>query len=128
MADPRVLVVDDDEALLRVVRMTLAYEGFEVQTAADGIEALGLLDATDVDVVVLDLQMPRMDGNEFYRKARERGYRFPVLILSAYGAEKACDDLGAAGFVDKPFDPDALVAKVRAILAYSGQNTGLRMA
>jgi two-component system alkaline phosphatase synthesis response regulator PhoP len=114
--DIRVLVVDDDEALLRMVRLTLSSAGCLVTTAGSGIEGLDRLDEDDdYDVIVLDLQMPRMDGRSFYHEMRERGHRPEVVVLSAYGAQEARRELGASAAVSKPFDPDYLVETVRRV-------------
>ncbi|HXH20965.1 MAG TPA: response regulator [Dehalococcoidia bacterium] len=112
--NPRVLLIDDDRALLRMARLALASDAMVVDTAADGVEGLEKLAAADFDVIVLDLQMPRMDGREFYREMRSRGYRTPVIILSAYGAETARKELGAECAVTKPFDPASLIRVVRS--------------
>jgi len=99
-----------------MVRLALVSDGFEVETAGDGIEGLDCMQQRMFDVVVVDLQMPRMDGRTFHRELRARGYRTPVVILSAYGAEAAGEELGAEAAVSKPFDPDALTAAVRRLL------------
>src|SRR5688500_17693678 len=91
----RILVVDDDRSLLRSIRMTLALEGFSVETAVDGLEGLERVESAKFDLVVLDLQMPHMDGRTFFREMRSRGYNMPVLVLSAYGAEAARVELQA---------------------------------
>jgi CheY-like chemotaxis protein len=66
--------------------------------------------------VILDLQMPVMDGRTFYRTFKQQGYRAPVVILSAYNAEGARLELGADAALDKPFDPDTLSATVHELL------------
>lgn len=113
---PTVLVMDDDPALLRVVRLVLSSDGFSVDTAADGIAGLERFEAQPPAAIVLDLQMPRMDGRAFFRELRSRGHKTPVLILSAYGAEEACRELGADGAIGKPFDPDHLSNAVRRLV------------
>lgn len=125
-ATPRVLVIDDDVSLLRVIRLSLRYEGFDVQTARDGLEGLEKVEAGDFDLVLLDLQMPRMDGRAFYRELRSRGHEVPVVILSAYGAQEALADLQAQGAVGKPFDPSVLVSSIRRVLSpAAGDGVGL---
>ena len=109
---PVVLVVDDDRPVARMVAATLGLEGYSVMVAHDGKEALERVDAESPDVICLDLQMPVMDGREFFRELRRRGVLTPVVVLSAYGAESAQLELGADGFVDKPFDPDRLVSAI----------------
>jgi len=108
----RVLVIDDDEALLRMVRLCLRTAGMFVVTADDGRAALESLEDGDFDVIVLDLQMPGMDGRTFYREKASSGHDEPVIILSAYGAEEARRQLGAAAAMAKPFDPDTLIETV----------------
>lgn len=105
----RVLVVDDDPALRRLIASTLADAGLEVRTAQDGRTALELSLQAPPDVVVLDLEMPEMDGRACFRALRSRGIRAPVLILSAYGARNAASELGAEAAMDKPFDASELV-------------------
>jgi two-component system response regulator MprA len=100
-----------------MLRLCLASDGFSVDTAEDGFQGLDRLAAQEFDAVVLDLQMPRMDGRTFFREMRSRGHTAPVLILSAYGAEAARDELNAEGAVAKPFDPDVLTATVRKVIA-----------
>jgi DNA-binding response OmpR family regulator len=112
----RVLLVDDDPALLRMLALIFRTEGFDVLTARNGVEALDVIVAQPVDAIVLDLQMPVMDGREFYREVRTRGLEIPVVILSAYGAEEARRELGAPAAVTKPFDTDLLVNEVRRLL------------
>ena len=119
---PRVLVIDDDQALLRMVRLSMASDGLEVTTATDGIEGLEALESADYDVVVLDLQMPRMDGRAFFREAVSRGHNPQVVILSAYGAEQAQHELKVAAAVPKPFDPDVLIETVRQVASRAASN------
>ena len=109
-------MVDDDEALVRLIRLSLSIEGLEVITATDGIVALEKIDADGFDVLVLDLQMPRMDGRELFRRLRDRGYNVPVLILSAYGAEAARLELRAEAAMGKPFNTEELVSRVRSLI------------
>ena len=111
-----VLVVDDDAAIARLVRLALRASGFDAITAANGAEALRRLDDHDADLIVLDLEMPVMGGREFYRRLRARGSRVPVVILSAYGAERARAELGADAAVQKPFEPAELVAVIGRLL------------
>jgi DNA-binding response OmpR family regulator len=99
-----------------MVGATLSIEGFQVRVAHDGAEALESIDGQPPDAVLLDLQMPVMDGRECFKVMRGRGFLMPVVIVSAYGAEAAQRELGADGFVNKPFDPDNLVAVVRRAL------------
>lgn len=112
----QVLVVDDDPVVQRLVRVTLADAGYEVAVASDGEEALRLASAASPDAIVLDLEMPRLDGRAAYRELRQRGVRTPVLILSANGAHTARRELSAEASLDKPFDPTELVRRVDRLL------------
>lgn len=108
--------MDDDPPLLRLVSLTLATEGFQVTTAEDGLRALEKLESNDFDLIILDLQMPRMDGRTFYREMRGRGYQTAVLILSAYGAEAAQKELQAEAAMAKPFDPEVLIRATKNLI------------
>jgi len=113
----RVLIVDDDVNLMRLLRTILRTAGFEVLTADQGIAALDLLAVESVDLIILDLRMPVIDGRTLYREMRSRGVAAPILIASAYGARSAQVELGAQGFIEKPFDPDRLVEAVNEAIA-----------
>jgi DNA-binding response OmpR family regulator len=112
---PRVLIIDDDQALLRMLQLSMSSDGLEVTTARNGVEALDELSVSDYDVVILDLEMPRMDGRAFFREMTSRGHNPKVVILSAYGAQKAQRELEVAAAVPKPFDPDELIETVRKV-------------
>src|SRR4051794_26665590 len=111
----RILIVDDDDRLVRMMRLTLVTEDFEVETATDGVVALEKLDSAQFDVIVLDLQMPRMDGRACYRAMRQRGTQTPVVIVSAYDAEAGRAELGANRAISKPFDPRVLVRAIQEL-------------
>lgn len=87
------------------------------------MEGLDRLAEHSFDLILLDLQMPRMDGRTFYKEIRSRQISIPVLILSAYGSERARDELQAEGALSKPFHPDALSRTIRDILAEYGDGT-----
>ncbi len=112
----RVLIVDDDQALTRMVRIAMLSAGFSVEVAGDGESALDRVAQRSPDVILLDLQMPGMDGRTFYRELRKRGNAVPVVILSAFGASGARRELDAQAHVEKPFDPDELVQVVYDVL------------
>ena len=116
---PAVLVVDDDLAIQRLLEMTLAGEGYEVRLAANGREALDALDGWLPDVILLDLMMPVMDGRAFRaaQRALAIGLDVPVIVLSAArDGNAAIEELGAAGGVEKPFDPDDLLLAIQSCL------------
>ena len=121
---PRILVLDDDAGIRRMVEMVLESEGFEVLGASDGRVALGLVEQARFDLIVVDLQMPVMDGRTFYRELRQAGYQMPVIVLSAYGARVAAVELGAEAGMGKPFDIDDLIDLVNELLAPAGASRG----
>jgi two-component system response regulator ResD len=115
----RVLVVDDEPMVRDVLARYLAHEGFTVDVAADGQEALERVDEAEPDLVLLDLMLPRVDGYEVFRVLRERGTVMPVIMLTARGEETdriVGLEFGADDYVTKPFSPREVVARVRAVL------------
>jgi DNA-binding response OmpR family regulator len=116
-----ILVVDDDPIVRRLVSATLQDEGYRVSVAAGGEEAIALAVAVPPDAVVLDLQMPGMDGYAVFRDLRSAGVHAPVLILSAYGAHEARRTLQAAAALDKPFDSAELLRRLHRILPRTGE-------
>ena len=119
----KLLVVDDDPALARTLRVALGVEGYEVETAADGADALHRLAAAHFDAVVLDVSMPVLDGLAVCRRMRERRDRTPVLMLTARDAvddRVSGLDAGADDYLVKPFALDELNARVRALLRRAG--------
>ena len=113
-----VMVVDDEPAIVRLVRAKLQADGYAVITAARGEEALALLDDERPELVILDLMMPGMDGFETLRRIREVG-QIPVIMLTARAGD--ADKVrglqgGADDYLTKPFNPDELSARVAAIL------------
>jgi two-component system, OmpR family, response regulator MprA len=115
----RLLVVDDEQAVRDALRRALRLEGYDVELAADGEEALVALARDEPDAVVLDVLMPGVDGLVVCRRLRERGSRVPVLMLTArdaIGDRVAGLDAGADDYVVKPFALEELLARVRALL------------
>ena len=115
----RVLVVDDDVNLMRLLVTILRTAGFDVLAASDGYKAVEMAGVEKPDVVILDLRMPVLDGRATYRALRERGVDSPVLIASAYGARAAQMELGAQGYIEKPFDPENLIDAVQELVPSS---------
>jgi two-component system response regulator MprA len=102
-----------------MLRLVFVADGYQVTTATNGREALDAVEASSPRAIVLDLEMPVMDGREFFRELRAKGNSTPVLILSAYGADLARRELKAEAFVSKPFEPDYLVQEVEKLLGRS---------
>jgi two-component system response regulator MprA len=119
----QILVVDDEPAVRDSLDRALRLEGYTVDLAADGAEALGALEGERPDAVVLDLMMPRVDGLEVCRRMRAAGDRTPVLVLTARdGVSDRVKglDAGADDYLVKPFALDELLARLRALLRRSG--------
>ncbi len=113
-----ILVVDDDQAVRDSLTRSLQYSGYEVVSAADGVEALAQLSAARPDAVVMDVMMPRLDGLETTRMLRTSGNDVPILILTARDAvNDRVDglDAGADDYMVKPFALDELLARLRAL-------------
>jgi two-component system, OmpR family, KDP operon response regulator KdpE len=114
----RILVVDDEPQIARVLRRSLSARGYEVQVASDGEEALAAFDSWKPDMVITDLSMPNMGGLELCRRLRAVT-SVPIIVLSVKGEERAkveALDLGPDDYVTKPFGIDELLARVRATL------------
>jgi DNA-binding response OmpR family regulator len=114
----RVLIVEDDANIASLLTQFLRDEGFDVSAEQDGLRALDAAERDAPDVVLLDLFLPNMDGETFYREFRRRGYQSHVVVMSAsrYGS-RAARELGVASFLPKPFDLDAVSDVIRAELA-----------
>ena len=114
-----ILIVDDDEKIVSMLRRGLAFEGYEVQTASNGAEGLNKLMDKEPDIVVLDVMMPQIDGFEVCRRLREAGSKVPVLMLTAKDEVQSRVtglDTGADDYLVKPFALEELLARVRALL------------
>jgi two-component system, OmpR family, response regulator len=122
-AGPKVLVVDDESNITELVAMALRYEGFTVNTAATGRDALAKVASFKPALVVLDVMLPDIDGHEVLRRLGNNGKRVPVIFLTA---RDATEDkvhgltLGGDDYVTKPFSVEELVARVRAVLRRNG--------
>ncbi len=124
---PRILVVDDEPQMQRFLRPSLTAEGYDVVSAGSGQEALERFRARSVDIVVLDLGLPDMDGKEVIKRIRATSST-PIIILSAREREEekiSALDLGADDYVNKPAAIGELMARIRAALRHSGRSEGL---
>lgn len=114
-----ILVIDDDEKILALLKRSLSFEGYEVMTARNGAEGLKTMIDGDPSLIILDVMMPQMDGWEVCRRIRAAGSQSPVLMLTA--KDDVADrvkglDLGADDYLVKPFALEELLARVRALL------------
>jgi DNA-binding response OmpR family regulator len=114
----RVLIVEDDANIASLLTQFLCDEGFHVTAERDGLRALDAAERDPPDIVLLDLFLPIMDGETFYREFRRRGYEARVVVMSAsrYGS-RAARDLGVATFLPKPFELDDVSEAIRVELA-----------
>lgn len=122
----KILVVDDDTKLLKMLERTLRYEGYEVVTAQSGVKALPIIDDNQPDLLVLDWTMPEMDGITLLRQLRAEKNATPVLMLTARDAvENRVEGLyaGADDYLVKPFAPEELTARVQALLRRTAVDT-----
>ncbi|HEX3424547.1 MAG TPA: response regulator transcription factor [Acidimicrobiales bacterium] len=118
----RVLVVDDEPAVRQALDRALRFEGYETETAGDGLGALSAMAERPADAVVLDVAMPRVDGLEVCRRLRAAGDPTPILLLTArvsVSERVAGLDAGADDYVVKPFALEELLARLRALLRRS---------
>jgi DNA-binding response OmpR family regulator len=119
----KILIVDDDLDLAGLIGYALRQAGYLTVAAADGVEALAAFEREEPDLVILDLQLPRLGGQEVCRRIRQ-GSSTPIMMLTVQGAEAdevAGLDMGADDYLTKPFSPRGLLARVRALLRRAGE-------
>ncbi|MFD4989612.1 response regulator transcription factor [Streptomyces sp. NPDC058374] len=127
--EQRILIVDDEPAVRDALRRSLAFEGYGTEVAVDGLDALEKSAAYRPDLIVLDIQMPRMDGLTAARRVRAAQDTVPILMLTArdtVGDRVTGLDAGADDYLVKPFELDELFARVRALLrrsSYAAERT-----
>ncbi len=122
-----ILIVDDEVAIRRFLRTSLSAQGFQLLEAEDGRSALDQLRRHHVDLVILDLGLPDLDGAEIIGRMRQSGSTAPILVLSSRSDEQGkvnALDMGADDYVTKPFGMDELLARVRAALRHKMQSRG----
>ncbi|HIJ72530.1 MAG TPA: HDOD domain-containing protein [Candidatus Hydrogenedentes bacterium] len=117
---PVILVVDDDADLLEVLKETLLHRGYGVETAADGVEAIEVMSRAAVDLVLLDIRMPTLDGLAVLEQLRERFTRIPAIVITGLASQEEVAEalrLGARSCLRKPFEIERLLAEVRLVLS-----------
>lgn len=127
MSKGRILIVEDDEVLLTALSESFARKGYDVLTARDGASGLGIMTTEQPDLILLDIMLPRMNGYEVCRAARERDLDMPILMLTAKGREEDVVlglNLGADDYISKPFRIGELLARVGALLRRSRASKG----
>ncbi|CAM3119431.1 response regulator transcription factor [Paenibacillus sediminis] len=120
-----ILIIDDDEKIISMLRRGLAFEGYNVLTAMNGAEGLQQMLESEPDLVILDVMMPKVDGFEVVRRLREGGSTVPILMLTAKDeVENRVKglDLGADDYLVKPFALEELLARARALLRRKGSS------
>ncbi|MGQ3072896.1 MAG: response regulator [Ferrovibrionaceae bacterium] len=125
----RILVVDDEPPIRRFLRTSLGTQGYQVLEAEDGQGALDIIGRNHVDVLVLDLGLPDIDGFEVIRRLDQKGSTVPIIVLSSRDDEAGkvqALDLGADDYVTKPFGVEELLARIRAALRHRLQRQGER--
>lgn len=124
--DRRILVVDDEERMVRFIRLNLEHDGFQVTEAFNGTQAINKLRSSMPDLILLDVMMPDIDGFEVLKMIREIS-TVPVIMLTAKGEEEDRVrglELGADDYITKPFSPRELVSRVRAVLRRTEMASG----
>ncbi len=123
----RVLVIDDEPAIRRFLRAGLTSQGYVVSELDTGLPALDVVRRRGTDLIVLDLGLPDIDGNDIIQRIRETGSQVPIVVLSSRGDEGAkvhALDLGADDYVTKPFGIDELLARIRAAVRHQLKQAG----
>ena len=123
-----ILLIDDEVDLVDMIKYLFVARGYIVATAYDGLEGLERLKEIKPDLIILDMNMPRMDGLEFFQKIMGPDHRamHPVLVLSARAnAEQMVKEIGVDGFISKPFSVELLIERVENIIRTGGQNRSI---
>lgn len=118
-ATPTILVVDDERELCAILKKTLSREGYRVLTATSGLAALKIIKKEKVNLLLVDLKMPRMDGLEFLKRAKKGKCAVTTIMLTAYGSLSSAREamgLGVCDYLTKPFDLKEVVTLVKEAL------------
>jgi two-component system KDP operon response regulator KdpE len=120
----RILVVDDENRYLRLLQINLATEGYEVTTATNGAEAIDIITSRPIDLVLMDIVMPKLDGISTLERIRQFT-NIPIIMLTGRNSEEdkvRCLNLGADDYITKPFSATEVLARVRAVLRRNKTN------
>jgi len=124
----KILVVDDEPMIVKMVEARLQADGFEVITAYDGLEALAVARRESPDLIILDLMLPKMDGFKVCAmlKHDQKYMKIPIIMFTAKTQEsdkKLGFECGADAYITKPFDPDILIAKIKELIKEKGSSS-----
>lgn len=125
----RILIVEDETNIARVLQLELEHEGYRVEVAYDGVDGLARAEADEWDLILLDVMLPRLNGIEVLRRLRRNDDRTPVLLLTARDTvpDKVMGlDQGANDYITKPFEIEEVLARIRVNLRFSGGRGKLR--
>jgi two-component system, OmpR family, phosphate regulon response regulator PhoB len=128
MAQPKVLIVEDEPDMVDIMRVNLEQAGYDVTATSDGLEGYEALESGGADAIVLDLNLPNMSGFRFARRARrdDRWKDVPIVVVTAFAFEEVEDltSVGIDAFITKPFDPADLISKLEFVLSKRREGTG----
>ena len=116
---PNILIADDEKEIVKLLKIYLETDGIIVFEANDGVQALDILEKNEIDLALVDIMMPKIDGYQVIKKIRQQGKYIPVIVISAkvtLSDRVLGIDLGADDYITKPFEPLEVAAKVRAQL------------
>lgn len=124
--EQRILIIEDEESLSNLLKTELSFEGYEINTAADGISGLKIFEQEQLDLVILDWMIPKLDGLEVLRRMKKINKEVPVIFVTArdYVGDKVAGlDAGADDYLTKPFSIEELMARLRVIFRKHTQPT-----
>jgi two-component system, OmpR family, response regulator len=122
----RILVIDDTKNIRMLLTKCLEHEGYQVETASDGQEAMDMFRESEYDLAFLDIKMSRLSGTEVLKSIREMGIKTPVIIITAYATVKnavECTKLGAVTYIQKPFTAEKIKAVLRELTDQTEDNS-----
>mgnify|MGYP003616031020 FL=1 len=122
-SDKKILIVEDDELMIKILKFILNKEGYQLSIIKDGLSAIEQIPAINPDMVITDLLLPYKSGLEVIRFVKEKNKKTPIIVLSSLGEEEhsvsEAFKLGADDFIAKPFNPNELILRVKRLLNHS---------